>query len=256
MSATDFPEGAPNRMDRVRLALTRLVPEAARVRRLGLIVYGPGKNFNSCDNVEIKLRPLPDAAHEILQIAERLRPAGRTPLSRSVERAIDVLKEGPRPAEIVVLTDGEDTCGGDPCLLARRLNTEVADITIHVVGFRLPSSSETIGARCLADKTGGKFVTAETTAELTQALSQTLLCPEVALQMSLGRDRATSTQPEGAVPVPRRRSAAAIANRCTITSPNRLRDNRPSPQICTGERGAHASEFQRLREKQAFAHNP
>jgi len=189
MSAADFPEGAPNRMDRVRVALARVVPDVARVRRMGLVVYGPGKSENSCSNVEVRLRPTPDAAREILQIAEGVRPAGRTPLTRSVERAIEVLKDSPQPAEIVVLTDGEDTCGGDPCGLARRTMAEAAGTTIHVVGFRLPSHSETSGARCLADGTGGKFVIAETTAELTDALRQTLICPEMSQDPAAPRAR-------------------------------------------------------------------
>jgi Ca-activated chloride channel family protein len=179
MSASDFPEGAPNRMDRVRSALSRVVPDVVQVRRLGLVIYGPGPNERSCRNAEIKFTPRSNAGGEILGLAERIRPGGRTPLTRSVELAIEALKDSPRPAEIVVLTDGEDTCAGDPCRIARRLKSESAGIRVHVVGFRLPSHSETAGAQCLATETGGLFVTAETTAELTDALRQTLTCSQV-----------------------------------------------------------------------------
>lgn len=179
MAASDFSDGAPNRMHRVRVALARVVPAVSRVRRIGLIVYGPGKTHNSCGHVDLKFTPSPDAASTIMDIADRLRPLGRTPLVRSVEMAIDVLKDSPRPAEIVVLTDGEDTCGGDPCGLAHRLKAAGGDVTVHVVGFRLPKESETSGARCLADATGGKFAVAETTDELEAALRETLSCAVV-----------------------------------------------------------------------------
>jgi Ca-activated chloride channel family protein len=96
-----------------------------------------------------------------------------------VEQALDVLKDSPRPAEIIVLTDGEDTCGGDPCLLAKRIQAQEPGVTVHVVGFRLPEETETGGASCLARETRGRFVTAETTDDLTQALRQTLTCTEV-----------------------------------------------------------------------------
>jgi Ca-activated chloride channel family protein len=176
MAAADFPEGAPNRIDRVRLALSRVVPDAAAVRRLGLVIYGPGKSERSCRHVDLKFSPRPQAARDILQFADQMRPAGRTPLTRSVAVAVQALRDSPRPAEIVVLTDGEDTCGGDPCDLARRLKVEAPGIRVHVVGFRLPSYNETAGAKCLATETGGMFVTAETTSELTDALRQTLVC--------------------------------------------------------------------------------
>ena len=179
MAASDFPEGAPNRMDRVRQALSRVVPEVAPVRRLGLVVYGPGKNENSCRNIELKFSPLRDAGSAVLDIADRLRPGGRTPLAESVQLALHSLKQSPRPAQIVVLTDGEDTCGGDPCRLARRIKAQTPGINIHVVGFRLPSNSESTGVRCLAGETGGMFVTAETTDELTYVLRQTLGCAQV-----------------------------------------------------------------------------
>lgn len=180
MAAADFPEGAPNRMDRVRLALSRVVPDAAQVRRLGLVIYGPGKSERSCRHVDLKFPPRPQAARDILQFADQMRPAGRTPLTRSVAVAVDALKDSPRPAEVVVLTDGEDTCGSDPCDLARRLKVEAPGIRVHVVGFRLPSYNATAGAQCLATETGGMFVTAETTSQLTDSLRQTLVCADIA----------------------------------------------------------------------------
>lgn len=179
MAAADFKEGAPNRIDRVRLALSRFVPDAAQVRRLGLVVYGPGKSERSCRHVDLKIPPRANAARDILQFADQMRPAGRTPLTQSVAVALDALKDSSRSAEIVVLTDGEDTCGGDPCDLARRIKAEAPGVRVHVVGFRLPSYNETAGAQCLATETGGLFVTAETTAELTDALRQTLMCTDI-----------------------------------------------------------------------------
>lgn len=179
MAASDFPEGAPNRMDRVRQALARVVPQAAPVRRLGLVTYGPGTNANSCRNVDVKFGPTADAGSAILDISDKLRPGGRTPLTVSVEQAWRSLKDSPRPAQIVVLTDGEDTCGGDPCALARRIAAQDPDIRIHVVGFRLPTPSETAGVRCLADATDGVFVTTETTDALIEALRQTLACAQI-----------------------------------------------------------------------------
>jgi len=179
MAAADFPEGAPNRMDRVRQALGRVVPDVAQVRRLGLVIYGPGNSERSCQHFDLKFPPRANAARDILQLTDQIRPAGRTPLTRSVAMAVEALKDSPRPAEIVVLTDGEDTCGGDPCDLARRMKADAPGVRVHVVGFRLPSYNETAGAQCLATETGGLFVTAETTSALTDALRQTLVCLDV-----------------------------------------------------------------------------
>lgn len=184
MAATDFPDGAPSRMDRVRQALGKVLPAATQSRRLGLLVYGPGRNFDSCQNVDLRFAPVSNAGPRIIKEVDRLRPQGRTALTSSVQRAADVLTIGERPAVIVALTDGQDTCGGDACLLARNLKAAHSALTIHVIGYRLTPMTGTpvpFVERCLADETGGIFATAETTEELTAALSETLGCPAVTM---------------------------------------------------------------------------
>src|SRR5690606_41646884 len=65
--------------------------------------------------VELNLRPEPNAAKRIMQEVEALTPAGKTPLTAAVEQAADVLDYRQKPGVVVVLTDGEETCGGSPC---------------------------------------------------------------------------------------------------------------------------------------------
>lgn len=182
MAATDFPDGAPSRMDRVRQALVKVLPAATRARRLGLVVYGPGRNFDTCQNVDLKLAPSSNASERILKEVDRLRPQGRTALTSSVQAAARLLQDGEKPAVVVALTDGQDTCGGDACRLARELKSANPAVTVHVIGYRLKpmtGPAQPFVERCLADETGGIFATAETTDELAAALSETLGCPAV-----------------------------------------------------------------------------
>jgi Ca-activated chloride channel family protein len=99
-----------------------------------------------------------------------------------VQQAAELLHHEDKPAVVVVLTDGEDTCGGDACRLAHELKSVHPSITVHVIGYRLRAmSGETLPfvERCLADETGGIYATAETTEQLAQVLSETLGCPAV-----------------------------------------------------------------------------
>lgn len=182
MAATDFPEGAPSRLDRVRQALVKVLPAVGQLRRLGLMVYGPGANFDTCKNVTVRLMPTPNAGERIMAMVDALRPQGRTALTSSVQEAARILRYGERPAVIVALTDGQETCGGDPCGLARELKSANPGLTVHVIGYRLNSmngATPPFTERCLADETGGIFATAETTEQLASALSETLGCPAV-----------------------------------------------------------------------------
>jgi Ca-activated chloride channel family protein len=181
MAGTDLNSPPSPRIAKVKAALSRVLPSVAATRNLGLIDYGPGP-YNQCDNIELQLRPTPNAAARIMSIVDSLVPAGRTPLTSAVREAANVLDFPVRPAVVVLLTDGEETCGGDPCGLARMLGAEGRNLTVHVISYRSRDSTEVSGvlqSRCLAAETGGLYISAETTDELAAAFQKTLGCPEV-----------------------------------------------------------------------------
>ncbi len=168
------------RINEVRKALGRVLPGVTRFRRVGLITYGPGP-YQQC-NVELNLRPLPDAARRIMHDVNLLNPAGKTPLSEAVEQAAEVLDFRTEPGVVIVLTDGEETCGGTPCALGKRLHAEGADLTVHVIGFQMKNflwtgEQSLLDVRCLAEETGGLYITAVDQEELVQAFEKTLGCP-------------------------------------------------------------------------------
>jgi Ca-activated chloride channel homolog len=168
------------RIDKVRSALAKVLPAVTRFRRVGLITYGPGP-YQQC-NVQLNFEPMPNAAERIMRDVNALVPAGKTPLASAVEQAAEVLDYRAKPGVIVAVTDGEETCGGSPCDLGKRLHAGAVQLTIHVIGYRVKDFSWTgeqslIDAKCLAEQTGGLYITAETEQDLVEALEKTLGCP-------------------------------------------------------------------------------
>lgn len=183
--------GGESLLDGAREATKAVIPSAARFRNMGLVTLGPGKG-DQCSNVELKVPLQAEAAASIIGEVDKLPADGGTPLSKAVEAAADALDYRSKPGVVVVVSDGDETCGRDPCELARRLHRYARSLTIHVIGF---GASETIanGASCLADATRGRKVRAKDAAELTAALQKTLVCPQLsqapaaALTGSIGR---------------------------------------------------------------------
>lgn len=175
MGTTDYALKVP-RIARVKQAMETVLPEVAPMRRLGLIVYGEGE-YNQCDSIELRLKPTPNAADTLLNVIRGINPRGRTPLTHSVELAAEALQSQSQPATIVLLTDGEETCGGDPCRTAKALKAQGKDLTIHVIGYR--EQGGYFAARCMADVTGGEYISVGTEEELVSALRKTLGCPFV-----------------------------------------------------------------------------
>jgi Ca-activated chloride channel family protein len=173
---------AVSRIDKVRLALAKILPSVTKLRRVGLITYGPGP-YQQC-NVKLEFPPVANAANKVLAAVGALTPAGKTPLTEAVSRAADVLDYRAKPGLIVVLTDGEETCGGAPCDLGKALHAAAAQLTVHIIGLRVKGYTWTgeqalLDAKCLAEQNGGLYIPVETEDELIAALEKTLGCPMV-----------------------------------------------------------------------------
>jgi len=171
-----------SRIEKVRSTLAKVLPSISRLRRLGLITFGPGP-YNQCTNITLQLKPTPNAADRILGIVSDLVPAGRTPLTSAVEQAADVLDFRHKPGIIVLLTDGEETCGRSPCDLGKQLHAEAEQLTIHIIGIRVKGLSAWTGeqsileTKCLAEQNNGLYIPVETEDDLIAAFEKTLGCP-------------------------------------------------------------------------------
>lgn len=184
MSEVGFNEMDVPRIFEARRAVRRAMPAIGQVRRLGLVVYGPGSG-PACERIDLRFAPLADAADRVIAEIDALRPAGETPLTAAVQRAAAVLAAG---GDIVLVTDGKETCAGAPCLLAAELAADLPGLTVHVIGFKVRNDHfnwESHGrdrpptpvASCLAERTGGLYRSAETVDDLVAALRETLGCP-------------------------------------------------------------------------------
>jgi Ca-activated chloride channel homolog len=189
MNLTDV---GPPRIDLARAAAHQIIPTAARHRNLGLTIYGPGGN-DQCTNISLSVPVQANAADAILAQIDDITTSGETPLSAAVEAAAEALDYKHRPAVIVVLTDGDENCGREPCEIARTLFSNAHKLTIHVIGFKLGSRPR-FRASCFAEETNGLFIPTNSMEELAEALSKTLICPQIT---ALGRSHKQPISSQG-----------------------------------------------------------
>jgi Ca-activated chloride channel family protein len=185
MAEIGFNQIGVPRISEARAALREALPGIAPSRRLGLVIYGPGGD-RTCGNISLRFTPQWDAAPRIVAEVEALRPAGGTPLTEAVRQAAEVLDWRNRPGAVVLVTDGKETCSGAPCQLAAEFAATAPGLTVHIIGYKVRGDhfgwestdyAEAVSvARCLAEGTGGQYVSAETVDELVAALRVTLGC--------------------------------------------------------------------------------
>ncbi len=189
MAETGFNQIGEPRIFDARRAMQEAMPQIAPNRRIGLIVYGPGASADECSGIDLKFAPRPQAAAPVIAAIEALQPEGRTALTEAVDLAARTLDHTRKPGTIVLVTDGKETCGGQPCALANELATTGMATTVHVIGFKVRGEhfgwdssgvsgyNKTISvAECLAVETGGEYLNTETVDELVEAMNRTLGC--------------------------------------------------------------------------------
>ncbi|NMA96933.1 MAG: VWA domain-containing protein, partial [Phyllobacteriaceae bacterium] len=137
---------------------------------LGVIAYGHNRR-GDCSDIEVVAPVGVSDPGQLSASLNRLNPRGMTPITDSLALAASMIPPTAESADIILVTDGLETCEADPCALAARLAQEGIAIRAHVVGFGLTKEEGEVMA-CVADATGGLLLTPQTGQELADALNQ------------------------------------------------------------------------------------
>ena len=143
---------------------------------LALRAYGSTSpsDRNDCADSTL-LVPFGDENREPIRRAiAGLRPTGQTPIAYALNQASRDFSSLWEDRAVVLVTDGIESCGGDPVRAARELREQ--GITVHLIGFGLGDAADedTASLQAVANASGGRYVTAGSAAELQEALMQTV----------------------------------------------------------------------------------
>lgn len=151
----------------------------------GLMVYGHRKQ-SWCEDVEL-IAPIGSiTAANAGSTLDRITPKGKTPIAYSLKQTREAF-QGLDPEEakhVVLISDGIETCEGDPCAVAGDLASMGFNVKVHVVGFDI-SETDRKQLQCIADNGNGKYFSADSTAGFGEAIadvvsevSQTVPAPQ------------------------------------------------------------------------------
>lgn len=101
-----------------------------------------------------------------------LSPTGWTPIGPALLGAADDLEGGDSTRRIVLISDGEDTCGPlDPCEVARDIAARGINLVIDTLGL-VPNEKIRQQLTCIAEATGGTYTAVQHTDELSGRVKQ------------------------------------------------------------------------------------
>lgn len=157
------PFGTESRLEVAKGALVDLLGVLPEGIDVGLFVYGHriGKEDReaSCKDIEtfFPIRPFDASMAEGMAAAlASVRAQGFTPLADALVEAANELANYEGPNTIILISDGEETCGGDPLVVAHMLTAMTPPIVLHVIGLDVDENvRESLTA--MAEATGGEY---------------------------------------------------------------------------------------------------
>ncbi|MGC9530224.1 MAG: PKD domain-containing protein [Candidatus Bipolaricaulaceae bacterium] len=159
------PFEGTTKIDVAREVLTDLIQIMPEDVRVGL------RSFSGCGQSQLLVPvKLLDRAALIDQI-RAIEPGGLTPLAYTIKQAPKDFIGTPKPWLVILVSDGKETCLGDPVAEAQDLTAKGYELRFQVVGYDVEREA---GAReqleAIAAATGGAYFRAETGEELKTAL--------------------------------------------------------------------------------------
>ena len=152
--------------------MAKLVPELADSHRIGLIAYGHRRK-GDCNDVETLVPPGENNKADVLKAVQGLHAKGKTPLTRSLNQALKILQREKQSATIILVSDGIESCGADPCEAVKRAKKYGAQFILHTVGFGL-SKKDSAQLECMAKAGDGEYFQANNADELLKSTRKAL----------------------------------------------------------------------------------
>ncbi len=155
------------KIDIAKEVLAGLIEDLPAGVNVGLVAYGH-RQKTDCNDVEELTALGPLDRESLVTKIKNLDHKGKTPITLSVQKVAESLKTLEDETTIILVSDGEETCEGDPCKMVKELKASGIRFVMHVIGFDV-TDKEKAQLACLAEAGGGSYFTAKNVGELTSA---------------------------------------------------------------------------------------
>ncbi len=160
--------------DAIRRTVEETLPEGIP---LALRVYGHREAGSCRTDLEIPLAPLDRNAFLAKLDAVQAVNLAKTPIADSLVAVATDLEGAEGRRLVVLLTDGEETCEGDPAEAIRGLQEAGIDVRVNIVGFAIDDEDLKRQFSEWAELGGGQYLDAGEAAGLDEAMRKALQIP-------------------------------------------------------------------------------
>ncbi len=206
-----------------RTAIGEALGDYKKSVAFGLVAFG---HRDGCGESELiaKAGELTSETPGKLQFGAGFKPRVSKPIAAALVEAAKNADPGATNLDILLVTDGPDSCKANVCATAKNLKQAAPNFRVHVIGLDVKAKQALKPLRCIAEATGGKFFTATSAAQFKQSL--TTILDDVAKSAASPppvAENATATEaaakPGDAVPAPPLPAPAPSRTQAEVASP-------------------------------------
>ncbi len=170
-------------------AFGQIVDELAKLENMQVALRVYGHLNKKCSNSVLEVPMGSIQADAVKTKIKSLVPKGKTPIAFSIEMAVDDFNQEIKGEKVIlVVTDGMESCGGDPCRVALKLKNAGIVTKIHVVGFGMDKKGLD-SLKCIVAPSGGMMLGAADAKGLAKAfgaITKSIVSDNLLI---LGRDK-------------------------------------------------------------------
>jgi Mg-chelatase subunit ChlD len=159
-----------SKIETARSVLSGLLADIGADTKVGLMAYGH-RNKTSCDDIQVIAPVGADTPKQLIAALNKIQPTGMTPIAGALKAAGRTFANKSDNNNVVLISDGIETCNGDPCAVAGALSSAGIKTRVHVIGFDVDEAARK-QLKCIADAGHGTYLNAKNAGELKVAVAE------------------------------------------------------------------------------------
>ena len=157
--------GVTSKVGLVRISLGQALSDYQEKVAFGLVAFGH-RPASACGDNQVLAKPGELTSKTQSTLLFGFKPQSNKPIAASLTAAAEAAQSKTAALDIVLITDGSDSCKADICTTAQALKQTSPGLRIHVLAFAAKTTDDAKSLDCIAEASGGQFIAATNAEEL------------------------------------------------------------------------------------------
>ena len=179
-----LPVDGKQKMGIAKIAVKRFAKTLGEENEVSLYVYGHAGTQEdkdkelSCTKID-EIYPLQNYKEEDFNsTVDEVAAKGWTPLAAAIQTVNEASKDVEGPLTVYIVSDGAETCDGDPVKAAEEFAQDNENRKVNIIGFNVDQKGED-QLKAVAEAGNGEYISADNSEELNNSIAEKWVIPSM-----------------------------------------------------------------------------